>query len=29
MRVATTLIKVVQRPLIGGDTIEERIPWRL
>lgn len=27
MRVATTLIKVVQRPLIGGDTIEERIPW--
>jgi len=27
IRVATTLYKIVQRPLISGDYIEEKIPW--
>ena len=27
IRVGTTLYKIVQRPLISGDCIEEKIPW--
>lgn len=27
IRVGTTLYKIVQRPLISGDYIEEKIPW--
>jgi hypothetical protein len=27
IRIGTTLYKVVQRPLISGDYIEEKIPW--
>jgi hypothetical protein len=27
VRVGTTLYKIVQRPLISGDFVEEKIPW--
>jgi hypothetical protein len=27
IRIGTTLYKVVQRPLISGDAVEEKIPW--